>query len=364
MKMYLIVVVFLLSGWLYATNIDLECAQIVQRFAASSRSAFPSEKHVVIAVIPFESRSIDLEQRHIGFGVSELMINAIITYGKGIFSTVERSQLDRILDEQALGKSALTRNPVETWKLLNAELLVIGTVVKVKKSYRLNCTMVLVKTGEVLTQYTGDLEIDKFEKRVRNHIIPRKKSIGIYTGMTMISVSKAIQEPVVHNGVVYSHVEPLFNAIYFATAGARFYLTKSVMVNISSSFGNPHGIVYERNSVQTESSEGPILDLLAITVNYNCRLNPKLDIFIGGGMNYIFSFLGGANSYVENSLFPNFNIGIEWRPSQKIGIGFFYSYHMQENIVYGNAGGRHDLPEVKLFKLSTYKITPSLTFYF
>jgi len=80
-----------------------------------------------VAVMDFESVG---SEEHLGKAVAEIMRTELINTGQ--FRVLERSQLYRALSEQKLQKSGLIDNKsvVELGKLLGANFIIIGSVVK------------------------------------------------------------------------------------------------------------------------------------------------------------------------------------------------------------------------------------------
>jgi hypothetical protein len=85
---------------------------------------------------------------HLGKAVAEILRTEIISTGK--YRVLERAQLDRAIDEQKLQKSGIIddKNAVEIGKLLGANYIIIGSVVKIGAAYTINSRMINIKTGE------------------------------------------------------------------------------------------------------------------------------------------------------------------------------------------------------------------------
>jgi TolB-like protein len=98
-----------------------------------------------VAVLDFESIG---SEEHLGKAISEIMRTELV--GTDRFRVVERAQIRQALQEQALQVSGATdtQNAVKIGKLLGADLIVVGSVVKIGNSYTVNSRMIDVKTGE------------------------------------------------------------------------------------------------------------------------------------------------------------------------------------------------------------------------
>jgi TolB-like protein len=98
-----------------------------------------------IAVLDFES--IGTEE-HLGKAVAEIMRTELI--GTNKFRVVERAQINKALSEQQLQKSGIIddKSAVEIGKLIGADLIIVGSVVKIGAAYTINSRMIDVRTGE------------------------------------------------------------------------------------------------------------------------------------------------------------------------------------------------------------------------
>lgn len=104
-----------------------------------------AEVKPTIAVLDFESVG---SEEHLGKAVSEIMRTELI--GTRKFRVVERSQINKTLSEQQLQKSGIVdeKSAVQIGKLLGADSIIIGSVVKIGTAYTINSRMIDVKTGE------------------------------------------------------------------------------------------------------------------------------------------------------------------------------------------------------------------------
>jgi len=97
-----------------------------------------------VAVIDFESIGDD---PNIGRGVTEIVRTELIKTGS--YEVVERALLNKIIEEQRFQLSDLVdpSKAVELGKLLGADLILTGSVVKIGTSYTINARFIDVKTG-------------------------------------------------------------------------------------------------------------------------------------------------------------------------------------------------------------------------
>jgi TolB-like protein len=87
-------------------------------------------------------------EEFLGKGVSEIMRTELV--GTKKFRVVERSQMQKALEEQKLHLTGVIddKTAVEVGKLVGADFIVVGSVVKIGSSYTINSRMIDVKTGE------------------------------------------------------------------------------------------------------------------------------------------------------------------------------------------------------------------------
>ncbi len=106
---------------------------------------FAADKKYSVAVLDFESMGTE---EYIGKAVSEIMRTALVRNQK--FKVVERAQINKALTEQKFQKSGMIddKSAVEIGKVLGADLIIVGSVVKIGNAYTINSRMIDVKTGE------------------------------------------------------------------------------------------------------------------------------------------------------------------------------------------------------------------------
>jgi TolB-like protein len=104
-----------------------------------------AKKKATVAVLDFES--IGAEE-HLGKAVAEIIRTELVSTQD--YRVVERAQINRALSEQTLQKSGIIDNEsaVQLGKIIGADLIVIGSVVKIGTAYTINSRMIDVKTGE------------------------------------------------------------------------------------------------------------------------------------------------------------------------------------------------------------------------
>jgi TolB-like protein len=108
-------------------------------------TGFAVDNKSSVAVLDFESMGTE---EYIGKAVSEIMRTALVSNQN--FRVVERAQINKALSEQKFQKSGIIddKSAVEIGKVLGADLIIVGSVVKIGNSYTINSRLIDVKTGE------------------------------------------------------------------------------------------------------------------------------------------------------------------------------------------------------------------------
>lgn len=118
-------------------------------FIGSYRVAQQSEQKT-LAVVDFENHTGDAGQDHLKRGIAESLMTKLARRTE--LTLVERSQLDKAIKELGFGQSvyADAGKAKEVGKMLNADYLVTGDVVKAGNRFEINVRMIDVETAKVL----------------------------------------------------------------------------------------------------------------------------------------------------------------------------------------------------------------------
>jgi TolB-like protein len=106
---------------------------------------YAAEKQTV-GILDFESIG---SEEYLGRAVAEIIRTELVVTKK--FRVVERAQIKKALSEQELQMSGAIddESAVQIGKLLGADLIIVGSVVKIGTSYTINSRLIDVQTGEV-----------------------------------------------------------------------------------------------------------------------------------------------------------------------------------------------------------------------
>jgi len=110
--------------------------------------AWGAEGKLKMAVLDFKTVG---DSRELGNGAAEILRTTLLETGRYI--VVERDMLNQVLKEQKLGTSGAVNQTtaVGIGKILGAQVVAVGSVVKLGETYTLNIRFVDVGTGEVLS---------------------------------------------------------------------------------------------------------------------------------------------------------------------------------------------------------------------
>jgi TolB-like protein len=156
------------------------------------------------------------------------------------FRVVERSQINKALSEQRFQQSGVIdeRSATEIGKLLGADLIIIGSVVKIGSSYTINSRMIDIKTGEatlgknvtgndlnLLANLSRDL-IDKLFGTPKQELTADKRPLTSKTKKTITIAAHNIEvgvlphgDDVIHNAPPYSKAVNWVDYVFVADEG-------------------------------------------------------------------------------------------------------------------------------------------------
>jgi TolB-like protein len=116
-------------------------------FPAAPRAEYKKTK---IAVLDFELKGEGFQTEDLGAIVAEWFITALVKEGR--FDVIERSLLNKILDEQKLGLSGVVdeSTATEIGKLLGAKVIISGSVLRLTQSLEINARIIDVETASII----------------------------------------------------------------------------------------------------------------------------------------------------------------------------------------------------------------------
>ncbi|MCF7885003.1 MAG: CsgG/HfaB family protein [Candidatus Marinimicrobia bacterium] len=170
--------------------INLEIRELSRELSNSYQEKVnPAFKHN-IAILDLENLSQTANQEKIGQSVSELLR----TYFSEslIFNTIEREKIDKILEEQKLQLSGLTdeSKAVSFGEMLNANVLLLGSVSELGAVFNINTRLVSVATGEILIARKITLNKDELIERAQQLQMEYVERMGIGIGLKLFGVQQ------------------------------------------------------------------------------------------------------------------------------------------------------------------------------
>ncbi len=130
-----------------------------------------------LAVMNFEVRSMDKE---LGAAVSEVLRSEIAALDGIPYTVVERIMLNKILKEQEMSLTGLVKQSkrAQIGKLLYADHLVIGKVIKIGSNYRINASIVETNSSvvkkQVFEEFRSISEIPQASRSVAYKLFDRE----------------------------------------------------------------------------------------------------------------------------------------------------------------------------------------------
>lgn len=114
-----------------------------------------STERVGVAVFPFEDTNEMAKKFGYGATVSEMLTTALIQTNR--FKMVERGQLKKVMEEQALGMMGAidTETATRVGRILGVEMVVVGSVSKMGLAIECDARLINVETGVAVAAVSG-----------------------------------------------------------------------------------------------------------------------------------------------------------------------------------------------------------------
>jgi len=402
-------VLFLLPGSALSTamagELDTRIDKIVKRFVEASPGKV--EGQATLAIFPFQTDE-KLAKKRVGFAVSELLTYRLFQCGK--FKLVERTQLQSVLKEQALGQTGVIERMTasKVGKLLGAQLSALGSVNRLGKSYQIVAKLVDTESGEILASEVQEVLIPIFDEEAAPYLVlvPEQQTIGLYITGAAAPVKKNDVWPVMYfgNTVKPANPKPGYTAL---GVGGRYSPHKNVILDLTYLFNS--GYTYHTtgysvfNDEYSPPSEIPMSirgQAMRMTLNWTRKLTSVFRAYIGSGISVWWRNKDDSGRYTTTKSADNAallvdvkgtyesgkyttglaRLGLEWRPQARFGISAFGNYnfyapeytltaHIEEYELVGTEGssrivtGEKDI-DVYKFTFPRFVYETSLSLYF
>lgn len=299
----------------------------------------PGASDVPLAIFEFACNDALAKQR-VGSAVAELLKREFV--GAAPFRLVERSELDRILKEQAIQQTGLTdaNSGVQLGKLVGAKAIVTGSVDKLGSVYQVSARLSDVETADVIAVAVQELPARAFEEEAQPllTLVPEVQAIGMFVapGWFLGGSLRNLGPTVVAAGgethtadLLLRDPKPLS-----LTVGVRYRPLNALLIEAALT---PLGYMetWKLEFTQTPTHGGSVTtrnqDIEtgggSVAAFWIRPLGRRFIGTLGGGVTLVHVAKGTRNGPVDaivprDRLFirPTVAAGIEWRPQRRFGI--------------------------------------------
>ncbi len=328
--------------------------------AGYGKSAAPLERPAVV-VFTF-STAKGLEKQRIGFAVSELLSHQLAKTGR--FRLLERAELNRVLEELKLSMSGAVDqdDALNAGKLASADLLVLGSVEKMGRSYHVNARLVASGTGEVLATAYESLPSSEFDSEARDYVVlaPQTQTIGIYFLGSYRVAGSLPSTANTYPPTSYITTNPERAKLFLPGFGIRYCPFNHLFVDAAYINAGAPKRTGSRDSDQPFYS-GPYTSKIS---SFRAVAGPRGRLFgltysVGAGLTSVSIKGSGAASYTSPALLA----GLEYRLQQRVGITISVGYDFTTKTAEGDQWMSGGTP-FKIMRLPHFYVEPSLALYF
>lgn len=196
-KLFFLSFLLLQAAGAFAGALDGKMDSIAKQFARDA-AAKGLASGTAAAVFPY-SCDERLARKRVDLAVSELLTGRL--QRDGSFRLVERSQLEAVMKEQALGLSGAldSASAAQVGKLAGARLAVLGTVARVGNSYQISSKLVDTASAEIISVSIVEVPLETFDSEAARYLVlvPEKEALGLYLGFSWWPVKAKQLPPVV-----------------------------------------------------------------------------------------------------------------------------------------------------------------------
>jgi curli biogenesis system outer membrane secretion channel CsgG len=161
MKKLVCLIVLLSACGAFAAANQQEVGRALEKAIEKMIGDYKGKREVLFkktaAVLDFEEITTNTRKARVGRSLSDLFTSKLAQ--TGAFTLVERKKIDAAVRELELGMTGLTEKDTadRIGRLLNADLLIAGTVTEVGENVNINVRLIEVETGEVLSARTAEV---------------------------------------------------------------------------------------------------------------------------------------------------------------------------------------------------------------
>jgi TolB-like protein len=146
---------------------SLKTAGIVQ---STQSDATQSTSRPRIAIFAFEEQNAAMENQTFGTNLAEMMITALHQTDK--FDVIERSQLNKILEEQALSQTGALEEEtaVAVGQIMGLNAVVVGNISRLNRRLEADSRLVDLNSGKILAAVNGQIRLEDEARALANDL--------------------------------------------------------------------------------------------------------------------------------------------------------------------------------------------------
>jgi len=283
-------------------RVNREISGLVQKLSAT----YKKDKDIVIkkniSVAAFEAQGEAALKNGLGRTLQDLLSTEVSR--STVFNLVERADMAQVLKEQALQLSGVTDSAkaVETGKILNADVLLFGSVSEAGDNFVITAKLVDVETSQTISENVTvpKTELIKTADALLDMAYVKKNGVGIsmnILGATLSGNNSAFTQAPAETETGFFHragVEVKYRAANWLMFGIGINMLWGQVYNYpnqaweASAGGDPIPVAGSGNLIVTAKGSG-----IPINVYLNYNLTRKLNIFASGGVEFSMLNLDG-----------------------------------------------------------------------
>ena len=229
--------IFLLSALLLgaapamAGELDPKFDSIVKQFVRDAGARNISAP--TAAVFPYSCDEA-LARKRVDLAVGELLTARLMK--DGTFKLAERTQLESILKEQALGLSGALDSAAaaKVGRLAGARFSALGTVARVGNSYQISSKLVDTETAEIISASIVEVPLETFDSEAARYLVlvPEREALGLYLGFLFAPVKTNSLPATTVSGKVVTP-KPESTALWGISVGLRYQVVKNWVADLA-----------------------------------------------------------------------------------------------------------------------------------
>lgn len=239
MKRLLVICMLLPSAGL-AGQLDSKFDSIAAQFARDAAARSIDLAVSPAAVFPYGCDE-KLARKRVDVAVGELFTARLLRGGS--FKLLERSQLDQVMKEQALGLSGAidSATAAQVGKLAGARLAILGTVTRVGKAYQISSKLVDAQSAEIISASIVEVPLETFDEEAARYLVlvPEREALGLYLGYSQWPVKAKTVPPTVGSAAGplpagYTITPKKSSTLFYTiTVGLRYQVAKHWLVDLA-----------------------------------------------------------------------------------------------------------------------------------